>query len=245
MRRKVTFFLFFFIFTLVSSTNVFNETTQCFGKNATDPQVCSGFGICTSPNNCTCNQGHTGENCQFIICFEFDSSNPKVCSGHGNCSKPNHCDCNQGYIGMDCKFPICFGFNSTVPGICGPFGKCSKPNFCECEAGYSGFRCEFTQCHGVNSTNTTNVCSNQGNCTTFDVCTCNHGFYGRICQFEIYYDVVLYGFAIAVIVSLSIVSGFVLISPFLILFQKIIRLIKRRFQSTHEILREEEALFQK
>jgi hypothetical protein len=238
----MTFILFFFIlFNIVSSSNT-NQTTQCFGKNATDPLVCSGFGICSSTNNCTCHQGHTGENCQFIICFEFDSSNPKVCSGHGNCSKPNHCDCNQGYVGMDCKFPICFGFNSTIPGICGEHGKCVKPNLCSCDSGYSGFRCEFTECHGVNSTNVTSVCSNNGNCTSFDVCTCNHGFYGRICQFEIYYDVVLYGFAIAVIVCLSIVTGFILISPFFILFQNIFSLIRRSFQSRAEIFGENELL---
>jgi hypothetical protein len=48
---------------------------SCFGKPATDPQVCSGNGVCNSTNICICNAGFSGNECQH-------KRSCKVFSGH-------------------------------------------------------------------------------------------------------------------------------------------------------------------
>eukprot|EP01080_Neovahlkampfia_damariscottae_P000588 gene588-8096_t len=216
------------------STNVSRSSKKqvsCFGKNSTSPDVCSGNGDCVSYNNCTCNQGYTGNNCQFTKCFGFDSSNEKICSGNGNCTRPNYCECEDGYVGIDCKYPICFGLNSSRTDSCGLNGRCSRPDFCQCFLGYSGKICEFTECHGINSTNGTHVCSNHGNCTEYDQCICNNGYYGRTCQFEIPTDPLLYGFGLAVGICLLIIIGFIFFTPVIFLFQAILKKLKEHHLS--------------
>eukprot|EP01080_Neovahlkampfia_damariscottae_P004137 gene4137-7447_t len=37
----------------------------CRGKSPSDVSVCSGKGICSGPENCTCQVGYSGQNCQF------------------------------------------------------------------------------------------------------------------------------------------------------------------------------------
>jgi hypothetical protein len=36
----------------------------CYGIVSTHPNVCSSHGQCTGPNNCTCNAGFIGQQCQ-------------------------------------------------------------------------------------------------------------------------------------------------------------------------------------
>jgi hypothetical protein len=36
-------------------------------RNASDHQVCSSVGICSQPNQCTCETGYTGEEYQFVL----------------------------------------------------------------------------------------------------------------------------------------------------------------------------------
>ena len=38
----------------------------CYGVKYDSPSVCSGNGTCTNFNNCTCNSGYVGENCEFL-----------------------------------------------------------------------------------------------------------------------------------------------------------------------------------
>jgi hypothetical protein len=69
-----------------------------------DPAVCSGRGVCVSPDVCECNNafidglncescvnGYYGENCNLLICAGILSNDSRVCSGRGNCSSPNRC----------------------------------------------------------------------------------------------------------------------------------------------------------
>ena len=223
-------------------TKTSKKQFSCYGKNSTEPDVCSGKGICSSYNNCTCNEGYRGDYCQNTICFQYDSSDKEVCSGNGNCTTPNQCDCQPKYVGIDCKYPVCFGLNSSVPNSCGLKGKCVEPDVCECVLGYAGFVCEFTECHGINSTNLTFVCSNQGNCTDYNICSCDSKFYGRICQFRIPTNPLLWGFGVAVGISLSIIVGFILFTPFIFLFQAILKKIKNSKEHQKQEMDEKEKL---
>jgi hypothetical protein len=76
----------------------------CFGKNQSDPSVCSGNGECFSPDSCVCKSGYVaGGKCDNPICFGQSSTNSVVCSGNGNCTAPNNCKCKRGYEGPDCS----------------------------------------------------------------------------------------------------------------------------------------------
>jgi hypothetical protein len=39
----------------------------CFGKNISNPSICSGNGICTSPDVCSCSNQYVGRECQIPI----------------------------------------------------------------------------------------------------------------------------------------------------------------------------------
>jgi hypothetical protein len=115
-------------------------TPICFGKNTSDFNICSNRGICSSPENCICSNGYTGNECQINICYGKNSSD--VCSGHGNCSLPDICNCTQGYVGNDCQLTICYGKNSSDSKVCSGQGNCTSPNNCKCSTGYQGSNCE-------------------------------------------------------------------------------------------------------
>lgn len=59
----------------LTSTSGFSETRittqaypiQCFGRSSTHPSVCSGNGVCTASDTCTCNFGTSGPQCENIL----------------------------------------------------------------------------------------------------------------------------------------------------------------------------------
>src|SRR5690606_15928475 len=59
-------------------------TYECFGKsickNQTFDEICSGNGKCVDKDLCSCNDGYTGNECQFPICFGKSSTDAQVCS---------------------------------------------------------------------------------------------------------------------------------------------------------------------
>lgn len=72
--------------------------------------VCSGNGICISKDNCKCNYGYYGNNCQFKNstsiwqCYGINYTNPLVCNSNGICISQDNCICNYGYITYNCKY---------------------------------------------------------------------------------------------------------------------------------------------
>src|SRR5690606_23698425 len=43
------------------------EIPICFSKSSADSKVCSGHGECISPNNCSCVDGYSGDDCSVVI----------------------------------------------------------------------------------------------------------------------------------------------------------------------------------
>jgi hypothetical protein len=75
----------------------------CHGKLSTSSSICSGNGICTQKDVCSCGYGYTGVECQFTSCFGKNSTDPKVCSGNGNCTTQDSCSCENGFDGKECE----------------------------------------------------------------------------------------------------------------------------------------------
>jgi hypothetical protein len=48
-----------------SPLDISSSTFDCYGKNSSDPYICSGNGNCTFTNNCTCKEGYLGLQCQY------------------------------------------------------------------------------------------------------------------------------------------------------------------------------------
>src|SRR5690606_7596190 len=83
---------------------------ECFGKSiCRHPfnEVCSGHGKCVNWNQCACDEGYYGSECQFssssTICFGKESTDPTVCSGNGTCIANDTCSCNEEYYGQECE----------------------------------------------------------------------------------------------------------------------------------------------
>jgi hypothetical protein len=76
---------------------------KCYGKNNTNPQICSGNGVCKGLNQCSCEVNYSGNECQFTSCFGILSNQTNVCSGNGNCSEFNICTCSESYGGKECQ----------------------------------------------------------------------------------------------------------------------------------------------
>jgi hypothetical protein len=75
----------------------------CFGKQSSDPLICSGNGICQKNGICSCQSNFTGLQCEFTSCYGKNSSQSNVCSGNGNCTDTNVCSCTSGYEGDQCE----------------------------------------------------------------------------------------------------------------------------------------------
>eukprot|EP01080_Neovahlkampfia_damariscottae_P008338 gene8338-162_t len=159
----------------------FVDNIQCFGIWSTDSTVCSSNGVCASYDNCQCNNGYSGNQCEFTKCFGKNSTDFSVCSNNGTCISLDQCLCSKSF-GNECQFPICFGIYSNETAVCSNNGTCAAPDNCVCSKGYSGSQCEVSSCNGVSVSNP-NVCSGNGNCVSLDKCTCNTGFLGNDCQF--------------------------------------------------------------
>ena len=75
----------------------------CFGKLPSNSLICSGNGICSNHDVCSCGFEFNGPECQLTSCFGFNSTDPNVCSGNGKCIRKNDCQCNYGYGGELCS----------------------------------------------------------------------------------------------------------------------------------------------
>eukprot|EP01080_Neovahlkampfia_damariscottae_P012452 gene12452-6203_t len=157
------------------------DVILCHGKNASNIDVCSGNGICNSPNNCSCNTGFYGDNCNYLECFGKNSTDSNVCSGHGSCNFPNNCTCNNEYFGDNCEVVFCSGKNSSETDVCSGNGICVAPNNCTCNIGFYGSKCGDFDCFGKNSTDS-NICSGRGTCLAPNNCSCPLGFVGSQCE---------------------------------------------------------------
>ena len=89
-------------------------TTTCYGKTHDDTGICSGNGLCSSTDNCTCANGYSGNECQTYSCNGVLSSLSSVCSGYGTCIRSNECNCNSGHEGTNCEINMnLISFNHT------------------------------------------------------------------------------------------------------------------------------------
>jgi alpha-tubulin suppressor-like RCC1 family protein len=87
-----------------SSTMIILNGTFCYGILSTEPIVCSGKGICSANDTCSCNEGYLGNKCQVTQCFGvLSNATASVCSGKGSCIAYNSCYCNPTYIGTLCN----------------------------------------------------------------------------------------------------------------------------------------------
>jgi alpha-tubulin suppressor-like RCC1 family protein len=88
-------------------TNIVGCFGGFIGLDCTIPYCslnCTGRGICKSYNNCTCQTGYLGAQCEIIECFGVTNAN-KTCNGNGACNAPNSCTCSNGYFGIQCEIP--------------------------------------------------------------------------------------------------------------------------------------------
>lgn len=171
----------------------------CFGKNVSDPQVCSGHGQCISQDNCTCDAGYSGEACEIppptptIECYGKNASDPLVCSGNGECISENECLCDPSWYGLQCNESepdpsiTCFGLHQNDSQVCSSHGECKAQDECLCFAGWEGQQCNISvpsvnvTCFGV-PFDDVQVCSSHGQCVAQDDCLCDSGYTGEQCQ---------------------------------------------------------------
>lgn len=150
----------------------------CYNISSSDSNVCSGNGICSSQDNCTCDVGYYGDQCQNWDCNEINKDNPSVCSSHGDCVSPDICVCTGGYTGSDCETaPIITCFGLTDPEACnGDKGTCVSTDTCSCVTGYLPPECEDWNCYGKNKDDP-EVCSDHGTCVSPDNCICDENWW--------------------------------------------------------------------
>lgn len=65
-----------------------SNTIQCFGLDYSDPNVCSGRGICIAIDKCACDVDYYGPLCSLPepYCYGKIARDPLVCSGKGTCN---------------------------------------------------------------------------------------------------------------------------------------------------------------
>lgn len=59
--------------------------------------------MCVAQNDCLCNPGYSGKDCEFHSCFGVPSNNPNVCNGGGKCVSPDKCVCQGHLEGDNCE----------------------------------------------------------------------------------------------------------------------------------------------
>ena len=169
---------------------VLGET--CFGIASSSSKTCSGRGICTPDNLCTCNvdpslgssSPYSGLNCEVDLCFP-NAIISYNCNGNGQCEN-GVCKCKEGTSGFMCHLNstklMCFGVSGGDSRVCSGHGKCLDTNVCSCQDGYTGTECQVPLCYGIPSTLTSSVCSGKGTCKGQDTCECQSGFSGANCE---------------------------------------------------------------
>jgi len=79
------------------------NVNMCYGIAATNATVCSGKGSCINDDQCVCQPGYVGADCQVATCNGISENDPSVCSGNGSCTAVDTCECNSGYSGQYCQ----------------------------------------------------------------------------------------------------------------------------------------------
>ena len=158
----------------------------CYNFENNDTSACSGHGVCSGPNVCSCREGWVGSECAVPTCSGISASNETVCnSRNGTCLTKNTCQCNSGWVGENCEIPICFGLTANDTRVCnGRNGTCVLNNTCICSDGYTGSDCSTPICYGILSTSE-NVCSSNGTCLAYNQCACKAGWTGPQCSIPI------------------------------------------------------------
>jgi alpha-tubulin suppressor-like RCC1 family protein len=150
--------------------------------------VCSGNGVCVTPNKCTCRTGWTDQYCSTPICGGRNASDPLVCNtgANGTCISPNNCTCLTYFQDGICQPLTCYGKNSStgIPPCNSQYdqGTCVNIDVCYCMEGYGGRECEQYVCSGIPQYNSS-VCHSRGTCVQGNTCSCNPGFSGQNCEF--------------------------------------------------------------
>lgn len=123
------------------------------------PHGCE-HGKCTAPNQCACDVGWRGMNCN--LCIDFPG-----CL-HGSCRNESmKCYCDDGWTGTKCDQPVCT--------MC-DHGHCARPGVCLCQDGWTGSGCD--QC--IPSIG----CANGGVCqdNVTNTCQCVGPWTGHLCE---------------------------------------------------------------
>jgi hypothetical protein len=126
-----------------SFTLILQSNFTCQGKFPTDSTICSGRGICTYFNSCTCDPDFAGNNCQYFSCFEVSSVDPNVCSARGSCVGSNNCTCLPNSSGHKCENYQCNGKDSNANDVCSSNGVCENINTCKCNLRFLGNDCQI------------------------------------------------------------------------------------------------------
>ncbi|KAG2394167.1 hypothetical protein C9374_003931 [Naegleria lovaniensis] len=67
--------------------------------------VCSGRGTCINNDDCSCNSGYMGNNCESrLACNGLLPTDPNVCSANGKCIAIDSCVCNADRTGKFCQY---------------------------------------------------------------------------------------------------------------------------------------------
>ena len=181
---------------------------ECPTHNGT---LCSGHGECQSTGlvvNCNCQNGYTGDACQYACLNECSGigtcvvsdvgtgaycscpdrargeycqhicPGKSICSGRGTCDVAGKCTCDNSWGGDACNCQ-----NSTT---CGGHGHCQPSGACVCDKNWD---CTVNRClrdqYGVNCDTlctATSSCNGHGACDNFGACKCDLGWVGKHCD---------------------------------------------------------------
>jgi len=137
---------------------------------------CANFGSCIAPDECSCPDGFTGDDCNTPLCRHIQADGTLVsCVNAGVCGAKDSCKCPRtdsvlyqsyrkmkagktGYNGTDCSIPMCMQgtYDKTCRGDFAPGGEgcfrcknggnCTAPDFCTCTAEWTGYDCGTPVC---------------------------------------------------------------------------------------------------
>ena len=122
-----------------------DDPITCNGVDAGQVDVvCSGNGTCVGTDDCLCDEGYTGANCQnsTFKCENRDPDDPLACNQHGACVGPDDCECWFPYTGQFCTDEIhCYGIHYDDLSVCSGKGDCTALDTCECDPDWAGSQC--------------------------------------------------------------------------------------------------------
>jgi hypothetical protein len=153
------------LFSANVSLGYLEKLNYCFSKEGNASNVCSSHGKCVKDDQCLCDAGYTGIQCESTIqCFSISTFNASVCSGKGKCISQDVCQCNQaGFYGKDCGLFNCFGTSRNESNVCSSHGQCTGINQCTCLPSFEGVQCEYPKSNLTQKNFTTTLtCSGVG-----------------------------------------------------------------------------------